>query len=148
MTAVPFVGKLILTIGLPGSGKSWWAAEQVERDPSIVRVERDVARLFVTGSMRDHSQEILVTNLCRSTIEEALRSGKTVIVSDTNLKPRYRNELYGLAGKCGSQIQEVSFLHVPLATCIERDALRSDPVGAEVIGQMHKYLLDSHQLSR
>lgn len=146
MTADPFAAKLILTIGLPGSGKSTWAREYAVQRPPAIIVERDAARYLLTGDVRDHSQEPAVSAYCREQVIEGLCSGLTVLVSDTNLKPRYRNEWMGLAGRCGASVEIKSFLHVPLETCIERDAARPNPVGEDVIRKMHKYLLDSGQL--
>jgi predicted kinase len=153
MTAVPLTGKLVLTIGLPGSGKSTWAQEQSQRwhagvilDQGLWIIERDSVREELTGSQRDHSQEAEVTRIARTRAADGLRRGYTVIIADTNLKPRYRNEWMGLAGELGASVQIESFLAVPLGTCIERDSLRPDPVGEDVIRRMHQYLLDSGQL--
>lgn len=153
MTAEPFNAKLILTVGLPGSGKSVWARQQVIDDnglaaryPKVLVVERDLIRLELTGDMRNHAREMEVTRIAQERVGAALWEGCAVIVSDTNLKPRYRNEWMGLAGRLGASVEVKSFLHVPLEVCIERDAARPNPVGEAVIRRMHKYLLDSGQL--
>lgn len=123
-------GKLTLTIGLPGSGKSTWAREQ----PDVLVLERDMIREMLTGNRRDHSMEGRVTAVHQELVEIALREGLHVIVSDTNLRLKHRREWRALVE--GAEYEEVSFLDVPVETCIERDALRPDPVGAEVIKRM------------
>ena len=57
-------------------------------------------------------------------------------MSDTNLKRRYTREWQRLAEECGAKYEEVSFMHVPVAECIRRDAERDNPVGEEVILRM------------
>lgn len=127
-------GHLILTIGLPGSGKSTWAREQV----GAVIVERDALREELTGDMRNHTQESRVTRVANERVFDALAAGKTVIVADTNLRARYRKAWRLLAEEIGATYSEQSFLHVPVLVCIERDAQRPNPVGEEVICRMHQ----------
>ena len=125
---------LILTIGLPGSGKSYWADTQVAADPeNTIKVERDEVRLRLTGDRRNHSMEMEVTDVCYVTVRDALRDGKTAIVSDTNLKRKYRKHWRDLAFRYGAEYTERSFLDVPLELCLERNAARPDPVPEDVI---------------
>jgi len=128
---------LILTIGLPGSGKSFWADAQVAADPeNTIKVERDEIRERVTGDRRNHTQEMEVTDVCFYLVREGLRSGKTVIVSDTNLRAKYRKQWRSMAQATGATYEERSFLDVPVELCRERNAARPDPVPDEVIDRM------------
>jgi predicted kinase len=127
-------GKLTLTIGLPGSGKSTWAKAQKDAQ----RMERDMIRYALTGDRRDHSREGEVTRLHREGVRSMLDAGMHVIVSDTNLRARYRKQWRTLAEEVGADYDEVSFMDVPVETCIERDALRPDPVGQDIIKKMHE----------
>lgn len=125
-------GKLTLTIGLPGSGKSTWAYAQ----PLALVVERDEIREELTGDRRDHTREVEVSHIARMRVIAGLRLGFHVIVSDTNLKGRYRRQWERIAREVGAPYEEVSFLHVPVETCIARDAERPNPVGRDVIERM------------
>jgi len=127
-------GHLILTIGLPGSGKSTWARQQ----PDAVVIERDAIREELTGDMRNHTQEPRVTRVANERVFAALDAGKTVIVADTNLRSKYRKAWHHAARQAGAEYSEQSFLHVPVSVCIERDAQRPNPVGEEVIRRMHQ----------
>lgn len=130
-------GRLVLTIGLPGSGKSYWADAQVAADPeNVVKVERDEVRFQVTGDRRNHTQELEVTDVCHVMALDALRAGKTVIVSDTNLRARYRREWADMARQAFATYEERSFLDVPLEVCLERNAARPDPVPDDVMRRM------------
>lgn len=129
-------GKLILTEGLPGSGKSTWAQEKAATGLVDIVTERDIIREQLTGDRRNHTQEPRVTRTHRSQVMWALMAERTVVVADTNLKRRYRRDWQKLAEECGAEYEEVSFMHVPVAECIRRDAERDNPVGEEVILRM------------
>ena len=130
--------KLIVTIGLPASGKSTWAKEVAESAPlDIVRVNRDDIRDML-GLYWVPKREKLVTKIERQAMSDALKLGYTVIVDATNLKKR---EFFKeLAKSFSIKYEEKSFLDVPLKVCLERDAKRERPVGEEVIMRMHNSL--------
>jgi len=130
--------RLILTIGLPGSGKSTWAQGQAAKGLVDLVIERDIIREQLTGDRRNHTQEPLVTRAHFSQVKWSLQAGRTVVVADTNLKRRYTREWKRLAEECGAEYEEVSFMHVPVTECIRRDAERDNPVGEEVILRMWK----------
>ena len=125
-------GHLILTVGVPGSGKSFWAAQQT----GAVVVNRDEIRKELTGDERNHQYEMEVTDVAYMRVRTGLESGQTVIVSDTNLKAKYRRNWRTLAQQTGATYEEKSFLDVPLQLCIERDAQRTNPVGETIIRTM------------
>lgn len=130
-------GRLILTVGIPGSGKSYWADQQVTADPiGTIKIERDEIRMRLTGDRRDHSHEMEVTDIAHVLCLEALRDGMTVIVADTNLIVKYRKGWRDYARMTNSTYEEASFLDVPLDVCLERNAARPDPVPEHVIRRM------------
>ena len=112
----------------------------------VAVIERDITRERLTGSRRDFTREPEVTTANLFRAQDALRAGKVVIVSDTNLRPRYRREWAELAASVGIEMETVSFLHVPIEVCAERDALRPDPVGLVAIEKMNQYLIASGQV--
>ena len=132
-------GKLILTVGICGSGKSYWADQQTAADPiGTIKIERDEIRYRLTGDRRDHTHEMEVTDIAHVLCLEALRDGMTVIVADTNLIGKYRKGWRDYARMTNSTYEEVSFLDVPLGVCLERNAARPDPVPEDVIRRMAK----------
>lgn len=129
--------KLTILRGLPGSGKTHWARQQ----PGAVCVSRDGFRDRFNGDWdyTDKKMEDLITILQFDMIDELLVRGFHVIVDDCNLQWRHVTLLVDLAnraaGRKGVGVIEVvvkEFLHVPLETCIERDATRS---GAAHVGE-------------
>lgn len=145
---------LWLTRGLPASGKTTWARALVDSKPSgsIVRLNRDDLRAMALRSdylTPSYTAEELVSVVQHGPIPELLRRGIDVVVDDTNLRSRALRTLMELGARAGADVQVVDeFLSVPLTTCLERDAARARPVGADVIRHMHgKYLSGGRRLT-
>ena len=127
--------------GLQGSGKSFWAKEQVKRG-GFIRISKDDIRenLFGGWSQKREKDVIKIRN---TLIREGLAQGRSVIVDDTNLNPKHEKVLRELAEECGVKFEiNDSFLEVPIAECIKRDANRGDKtVGAKVIWETYERYL-------
>lgn len=131
---------LTLTRGLPGCGKSTWAAEQVAADPvRTVRVGRDPLRAMFLPGVRwphgDDTAEAACTVGQLALIAALLDAGHNVICDDTNLDPQHVAVLTELAHDCGARVRIHDMTDVPIEVCITRDAARWDGsrVGADVI---------------
>lgn len=137
--------KVIITKGLPASGKSSWADEYVKNHPNFVKVEKDEirkdGRLFKDGQYNHkRGDEGIVLKERDRLIRNALQSGKGVISSDTNLVQKHVTQISNIARQNKVPVEIVTFLDVPLKTLIERDSKRGDKmVGEQVIRDMfHK----------
>lgn len=133
--------KLILTRGLPGSGKSTWAKELVAANPDVVRVNRDNLRFEHYGKyVISKKQEREITKIQQSRVREALSSGRDVVVDDTNLSPMSIGGWHRLAQDYDGKVQ-LSFrdFNVSPEECIRRDERRRAAgergTGAEVIAR-------------
>lgn len=128
---------LLVTRGLPASGKSTWALEQCKKDKKLVRVNRDQIRLML-GQKWNPKHEKLVTQIRDSSIKLALLSGRSVINDDTNLSEDRLADLRAIAGEyeVAFRIND-SFLDVPVEECIKRDAGRQASVGKDVILKLY-----------
>ena len=133
--------KLIMLKGLPGSGKSTWAKQQVKDNPKkITRVNKDDLRALMHNSHWSKDNENEVVSARNAIILNALCLGKTVIVDDTNFAPLHEEKLRELASVYDSEF-EIKFFDADLDTCIKRDARRENPVGRKVILDMYdKYV--------
>lgn len=130
--------KIIILKGLPASGKSTWAREQVEKsNGQIKRVNKDEIREMLDNGKWSKEREKFVLFVRDQTIKQALVDGNTIIVDDTNLHPKHVEAIQEMANEfhAGLEIND-SFLAVPLRECIRRDALRPKPVGRDVINRM------------
>ena len=133
--------KVILTKGLPGSGKSFWAkALLLEKPGQYKRVCKDDLRAMLdTGKWSKHNEQF-VLKVRDSLILAALQDGYHVIVDDTNLHAKHLRHITELVlGLAAVEIKD--FTGVPLETCIERDLRRFDSVGEKVIRSMYNQFL-------
>jgi len=79
---------LIFTIGIPGSGKSWWIKSQ----KSHVIISPDSIRKELTGDISDQSANIQAWAIAKRKVSESLKHGKDVILDATNLISFYRKQ--------------------------------------------------------
>jgi|SRR6476620_884607 len=131
--------QLILCKGLPASGKSTFAKEWVNEDPTTrVRVNRDDIRRML-GPYWVPNRENLVTRLENRAVTESLLNGYSVILDATNFKSE---KWISKAAYYGVELIIKDFTDVPLNICIERDKTRGvESVGEAVIrGMYDKYL--------
>jgi predicted kinase len=137
---------LVITRGLPASGKTTWARAWVGDDPWRLRVNRDDLRSMATGrAVLPGRLEDAVTVAQHAAVEALLRAGHAVVVDDTNLRLRHARAWAELAGRADADFAVRDFTDVPVAVCVERDAARAAAgeaaVGADVIRDLHARFL-------
>lgn len=136
------MSKLIMTLGLPASGKSTWAKEQVAKSGgNIKRVNKDDLRDMIDAGKWGRSNEKQILEIRDKIVQHHLHLGNVVIVDDTNLAPKHGETLRALAKENGAEFEIKSFLDVPIKVCIERDLKRPVSVGERVIKQMYDSFL-------
>lgn len=149
------MAELIITRGLPGSGKSYaaedWARIENNCGRPAVCISRDMIRLDVLmlGTTKGtQEQEDLVTKLQRGMVEQALCSGVSVCVDDTNLPAKRCREWADLAATCHATFSVVDYTTVPLEVCLKQNEDRigtSKYVPSAVIRDMHaRYIADGN----
>lgn len=121
---------LYMTKGLPASGKTTWAKEQL-----ILRVNKDDLRAML-GVPFTKGTEKFVLWIRDQIVQEALLRERSIIVDDTNFAPKHEARLREIADDMEADFQIVDFTHVPLETCLERNAKRENPVPEAVIRKM------------
>lgn len=144
--------KLLMLKGLPGSGKSTWAKQFVEQNPGWVRVNKDSLREMM-GSYRSGKDEAIILKWRDNLIMSSLRSGKSVVVDDTNFHPKHEERLKNMIhGEQGLEDPlficdfEVKFFDTSLEECIKNDLKRPNSVGEKVIRKMWRdYLYQKYE---
>jgi predicted kinase len=133
--------ELVITRGLPASGKSTFAKQWVDHDREHrARVNRDDLRrmvddgVFIKGVTEQRIQAVR-----NSAVHGLLKRGVSVVVDDTNLPNRVCRDLVQIAWTCRADWRIEDFTTVPLATCIARNEVRKDkdPVPRHVLEDMH-----------
>ncbi|MFF1701218.1 AAA family ATPase [Streptomyces sp. NPDC058252] len=135
---------LIMTKGLPGSGKSTWAKEYVlkAQPGTVVRINKDDMRAMLHADRWNPANERQVVRARDALVEAFLvKKVNAVIVDDTNFAPQHETRLRQLAHRHGAQFEIKDFTDVPLHTCIKRDLAREKSVGEKVIKDMYNQYL-------
>lgn len=126
---------LVLTRGLPASGKTTWARAWVAEAPERrARVNRDDLRAQLFGAFHGltFAQEAAVTEASRASVLALLKTGRDVVADDMNLRPKYVREWRRFVASHGHDLETVE-LPVEVDVAIGRDAQRDRQVGAEAI---------------
>lgn len=133
--------KVILTKGLPASGKSTWSKKMLDDNKnSYKRVSKDDLRAMLDNSYHSRDTEKFILKVRDSLILLALEEGKHVIVDDTNFSEKHINRITQLVkGKAVVEIKD--FTDVPVEECIKRDLKRPVSVGEKVIRDMYNQFL-------
>src|SRR5258707_7695188 len=113
---------LVITRGLPGSGKTTWASSWItERVPGArARINRDDLRHTLFGLYWGLTPEQEATVACveRAAVETLLRASVSVVVDDTNLRPEDAFAWADLAASCGVSFNvQDQFLAIGPAIC-------------------------------
>lgn len=121
-----------MTHGLPGSGKSTWAEEEVRRINSeggdALRVNRDDIRSMLYGPQYalqkpDKHKENRVSEVEKRLVEDQLKRGGTVINDNTNLNPRFLAGTKKHAEEHGGVVEQ-RYFDVPVEECKRRNEER------------------------
>jgi len=129
--------QIIVTVGVPASGKTTWAKNFVKENPSYVKIERDDFRYGMKDiSIGDRQFETFITELQYKAIHTALNNKYNVVISDTNCNLKYLKILLE-EFKYKADVT-LKFFDTPVGTCYDRDANRERSVGHGVIDKMVK----------
>lgn len=131
--------KVLLTIGIPASGKSTWTQDFISKNPEWVKVSRDDVRFMLKNSPQlDFKGESLVTELQILLVRKSLLKGYNVVIDNTHCKQQYIND----AIEAYSDLADIDYRYfdIKVATAIERDSKRDKKVGESIIKKMHKNL--------
>jgi predicted kinase len=137
--------KIILTKGLPGSGKTTWAKRYQQDNQNTVLINKDDLRGMLHQNVFSKGREAFVIEIRNAIVIRALQEGHDVIIHDTNLAPKHEaamqemTKLPEFKGKVEVVIED--FTHIPLETCIKQDLKRHSSVGEKVIRQMYNQFL-------
>jgi predicted kinase len=124
-------GVVVLTIGLPGSGKTTWYKRR-----GVTPLSSDMLRSILFDSITEQRYQGLVFSTLRSLLRARLIAKMPWnYVDATNLSPHERRQWIKMARGFGFEVQAV-FFDVPVELCIQRNSKRERQVPEDVMRQM------------
>ncbi len=124
-------GAVVLSIGLPGSGKSTWFKRH-----NILPLSSDMVRILLFDDVTEQRYQDLVFSTLRTMLRARLLARRQSNYLDaTNLSPHERRSWIKLAHDFGYEAQAV-FFDVPPEVCIERNRRRERNVPEDVMLRM------------
>jgi len=123
--------RMVLLVGLPGSGKSTYL-----KRIGVEGLSSDTIRKWLVDDETDQSIHSRVFETLRYLLRQRLMLGRPLTYIDaTNLTVADRAPFLGLGRSYGCQL-EALFFDVPLETCLERNRQRSRVVPEEAMERM------------
>ena len=98
---LPSTAMLVALTGLPGTGKSYFAAELVKRTPFLVLETDRLRKVLVPEPKYTPGEHRRVFSTCHALISEFLGRGHRVLFDATNLTESFRDPLYAIAQDLG-----------------------------------------------
>jgi predicted kinase len=124
-------GTVVLTIGLPGSGKTSWF-----RRRAITPLSSDLLRMMLFDDIAEQRYQDLVFSTLRYLLRARLIAHMPWnYVDATNLSPRERRGWIKMAQEFGYEVHAV-FFDVPVEVCTERNTRRGRMVPEDVMQRM------------
>jgi predicted kinase len=123
--------RIVVLVGLPGSGKSTWLERREEGGLSS-----DAIRKWLADDETDQSIHFRVFLTLRYLLRHRLAIGRPATYIDaTNLTPEERRPYLQIGRAFGCEVEAV-FFDVPLDVCLSRNAGRARVVPREAMEKM------------
>jgi predicted kinase len=127
--------RIVLAVGLPGSGKSSWFEKR-----GITPLSSDQLRLLLADDEEEQEFQIQIFEALHGLLRLRLALGRPVSYVDaTNFRSEFRRPFLDIAREAGCAA-EALFFDVPLEVCLARNRARARQVPEDVLRGMAERL--------
>jgi predicted kinase len=128
--------KLIITVGLPGSGKSTYLARL-----GVNAISSDETRRLIADDLHDQNMNARIFAAVRYLVRQRMTVGRPITYVDaTHLTPWERKPYVRLARRYNCEL-EALFFDVPIEICMARNQARDRVVPEAAIQEMARRLV-------
>lgn len=128
--------RIVVLVGLPGSGKSTYLQQA-----GTAGLSSDAVRRILADDVTDQTIHDRVFQTLRYLLRHRLAIGRPVTYIDaTNLTPQERAPYIGIGKSYGAEVEAV-FFDVPLDVCRARNAARARVVPEDALARMAQKLV-------
>lgn len=147
--------EVVLTKGLPASGKSTWAKKKVEESGGqFKRINKDDLRSMLHSDLYSSEREGFILAIRNNILRHSMEKGFNVIIDDTNLNPIHETQIRNIVdafnkgkNKEDQYKLQIKLFETSVNECIKRDLKREKSVGEKVIRSMYnKFIKQSATL--
>jgi predicted kinase len=128
--------KIVVMVGLPGSGKSTWLARA-----GLTAISSDEVRRLLADDPTNQTIHRRVFATMRFLVKQRLAIGREITYIDATHLTRWERRPYIQFARLNDCEVEALFWDVPLEVCLERNRLRSRVVPDSAIVEMAKRLV-------
>lgn len=126
--------RIILMIGVPGSGKTTLARKIAEK--GFHYINADGIREELYGNAAEQGDKEQVFKLFFERLDELMKNGTDVIIDNTNLNPKQRKPILERAEQFGYTDVQLWLMDVPLELCLARNKSRERIVPEDIVSNM------------
>lgn len=128
--------RLIITVGLPGSGKSSYLARL-----GVNAISSDEVRRLIADNPHDQTMNARIFRVIRYLVRQRIAAGRPITYVDaTHLQCWEREPYIVLAQRYGCRLDAL-FFDVPVEICIARNGARARMVPEEAIRKMAEQMI-------
>ena len=136
--------RIILTKGLPASGKTTWAKTLLRKKQGAwVRVSLDELGAMCFDGRQSWQNDAFLAGMRDRIILQALENNQHVIVDETHLTREPLDHLIKLVDGLATVEVEDRFLSISVEECVKRDLQRPNSLGEKAIRKMYRDYLQT-----